>query len=134
MANGFDGSRAQWERLEFPLRALDADLQAFADHHKIALSSNSRNWPDRAMTWGDTVHRLIQVYLVDHEHASFTFLLCAWEDRGRERYLRKEFLKEAVPIEEIAGDLPELLERGRLLLESWTSDTLEFATKLGPVP
>ena len=132
MPNGFHDSRARWEALEKPLQALDGELQAFAERHGISLTSNSRGWPDRSMVWGDSVRRLIQIYLADEKHATYSFWLCASEDRGSERYLRREFLREAVPIGEIAADLPALLEQGRSLLESWTSEKLEFATKLSP--
>jgi hypothetical protein len=134
MPNGFHSSKAQWETLEMPLRELDEDIRAFAERHGIALTSNSRNWPDRSLAWGVSLQRLMQIYLVGEEPPTYSFWLCASEDRGGERFWRKEFLKEAVPIEEIAGDLLELLERGRLLLESWTGERLEFATKLERTP
>ena len=65
---------------------------------------------------------------------TYSFWLCASEDRGIKRYWRRKFLKEAVAIGEIAGDLPAQLEHGRELLEGWTSETLEFATTLSPSP
>jgi hypothetical protein len=134
MPNGFHGTKARWETLEMPLRALDGELRAFSERHGIALTSNSRNWPDRSMVWGNSIQRLIQIYLADEGRVTYSFWLCASEDRGSKRYWRREFLREAVPIGEIAGDLPELLERGRSLLEGWTSETLEFATALSPRP
>lgn len=134
MANGFYGSRAQWDALEKPLQSLDVELRAFSDRYGASLSSNGRNWPDRAIVWGSSVRRLIQIYLANEEGATYSLWLCASEDRGSERYLRRQFLKEAVPIAEIAAELPELLERGRSLLESWTSETLEFATALRAPP
>lgn len=133
MPNGLHGSKAQWEALEMSLQALDGDLRAFAERYEVSLSSNTRNWPDRSIVWGDSIRRLIQIYLVDEERVTYSFWLCASEDRGNKRYLRSAFLREAVPIGEIAVDLPELLERGRSSLESWTSETLEFATTLSPL-
>jgi hypothetical protein len=65
---------------------------------------------------------------------TYSFWICASEDRGGKRFWRREILKEAVPVGEIAGELPGLLERGRSLLETWTSETLEFATTLGASP
>ena len=134
MANGFRGPQAQWETLETPLRALDAELQAFAERHGAALTSNSRNWPDRSIIWGNSIRRLVQIYLADEVRLTYSFWLCASEDRGSNRYWRKQFLREAVPIAEIAADLPDLLEQGRSLLEGWASETLEFATALSPHP
>ena len=134
MPNGFHGSKTQWETLELPLRALDGVLGDFAGRYGMTLSSNSRNWPDRSLVWGDSIRRLIQIYLVDEERVTYSVWLCASEDRGSSRYWRRELLRDSVPIGEIAVDLPELLERGRLLLESWTSETLEFATAIEPPP
>lgn len=134
MPNGFHGSKAQWETLEMPLRALDGELRAFAERYGLVLSSNSRNWPDRSIVWGSSIRRLIQIYVADDERVTYSFWLCASEDRGDKRYWRRAFLKEAVPIAEITRDLPALLEQGRELLEGWTSETLEFATVLSPPP
>jgi hypothetical protein len=132
MANGFHGPQSQWETLEMPLRALDVELQAYAERNGVALTTNSRNWPDRSLVWGHSIRRLIQIYLADESRLTYSFWLCASEDRGNKRYWKKQFLREAVPIGEIAADLPNLLEQGRSLLEGWTSETLEFATTLSP--
>jgi hypothetical protein len=134
MANGFHRSEARWETLEMPLRGLDEELRTFAERIGAALTSNTRDWPDRSIIWGTSIRRLVQIYLVDESHLKYSFWLCASEDRGTKRYWRKQFLKEAVPIAEIAAGLPDLLEQGRSLLESWTSETLEFATTLSPNP
>jgi hypothetical protein len=134
MPNGFHGPRVHWEALEMPLRALDDELRAFAERYGLALSSNSRIWPDRSIVWGGAVRRLIQIYLADQERVTYSVWLCASEDRGSKRYLRREFLKESVPIGEIAENLPAMLEHGRVLLEGWTSESLEFDTTLGSPP
>jgi hypothetical protein len=76
----------------------------------------------------------MQIYLADEKRVTYSFWLCASEDRGGERYWRREFLREDVLIGEIAVDLAELLERGRSLLEGWTSETLEFGTTLDRAP
>ena len=133
MANGFHGSKAQWERLEMPLRALDSDLQTFSKRSGIPLSSGGKNGPDRSLAWGESIRRLIQIYVAEEEAPTYNFWVCAVEDRGGERYWRQEFLRKSVPIGDIAIDLPGLLERGRVLLESWTSETLQFATTLTPL-
>lgn len=130
MPNGFHGSGAQWQRLESPLQTLDGELESFGKRYGIPLSSNRRNWPDRSLTWGDPVRRLIQIYLADEAELTYHFWICASEDRGRKRYWRQQLLKERVPIADIAAELPELLERARTLLESWQSDSLELATTL----
>ena len=134
MPNGFQGSQSQWETLEMPLRSLDGELRAFAERYGLALSSNGRAWPDRSIVWGGSIRRLIQIYVADDERVTYNFWLCASEDRGDKRYWRRALLKQAVPMGEIAGELPALLEQSRQLLESWTSETLEFGTVLSPLP
>ena len=62
MANGFYGDKAEWERIEGPLRSLDATLQAFASRYNIKLTRNDRHWPDRSLEWGDPIRRLLQIY------------------------------------------------------------------------
>jgi len=56
--------------------------------------------------------------------------LCASEDRSSGRYWRREFLRKAVPIQEISGDLTALLEQARQTVEGWSAQDLEFATEL----
>jgi hypothetical protein len=130
MANGFHGSKAQWERIESPLRAFDAELDSFSTRFGIPLSRNGKNWPDRSFVWGEPIRRLIQIYLADEERLTYNFWICASEDRGSKRYWKREFLKEKVPAPEMLVELPELLERGRALLERWDGDLLEFGTTI----
>ena len=133
MPNGFHGSRAQWERLEAPLRALDGELETFSQRYGIALSRNQRNWPDRSLVWGAPVRRLIQIYLADVERVTYDVWLCASEDRGNKRYWKRRFLRERAQASDISAEITELLERGRALLESWDGEALEFATTLTPL-
>jgi len=130
MPNGFHGSDAEWQRIESPLQALDAELEAFSERYGIPLSRNGRNWPDRSLEWGSSIRRLIQIYLADEEQLTYNFWLCASEDRGNKRYWKKKFLMEGVSTSDISKELEKLLEEGRTLLESWGSDTLEFAVTL----
>jgi len=128
MPNGFHGSKADWERVETPLRALDDELDAFSRRHGIPLSRNARGWPDRSLAWGSPVRRLIQIFLADEKDLTYNLWICAAEDRGNERYWKQELLKSAAAATDIQADLTDLLERGRVLLESWDSESLEFGT------
>ena len=130
MPNGFHGTHETWVRLEAPLRSLDPVLERFAQDYGLSIGRNYHNWPERSLTWGAPISRLIQVYLEDEEALTWNVWLCAAEDRGPARYWRQEFLKRAVSIEEIEHALSELLEEARLRVESWSSDELEFATEL----
>jgi hypothetical protein len=130
MPNGFHGSEDEWERLEAPLKTLDGALAAYEESHGLFLSKNYHNWPERSLSWGAVTKRLIQIYLNDERHLTFNLWLCASEDRGSQRYWKKRFVKEAVPIREIEKNLNQLLDAARAEVESWTSDKLEIA---GPV-
>jgi hypothetical protein len=130
MPNGFYGTDEAWIRLEAPLVRLDPLLEGFALDHGFSVSRNYHNWPERSLEWGAPIRRLIQIYLHDDEALTWNMWLCASEDRGPNRYWKQEFLKRAASIEEVEGAWPNLLEEARLCLESWSSDQLEFATKL----
>ena len=130
MPNGFHGTDDAWARLEAPLLRLDPVLEAFARNHSLSVERNYHNWPSRAMTWGAPISRLIQVYLEDEQAMTWTVWLCASEDRGAARYWKRVFLQRAVAIEEIEHGLAERLDEARRRVEAWSSDQLEFVTKL----
>ena len=124
------GGRDAWRPREAPLRRLDPLLARFARTHGVSVGRNYQGAHERSLKWGAPIRRLIQVYLEDPDALTWNVWLCASEDRGGARYWKHEFLKRAVSIEEIERGLPQLLEEARLLVESWSSDQLEFATKL----
>lgn len=130
MPNGFYGSRGSWERIESPLRPLDPILEAFARQHGMSLGRNHHDWPERSLRWGQPISRLIQIYLEDEDRLTWNVWLCASEDRSSGRYWRREFLCQAVPIEEISRNLPGLLRQAREIVEQWSAQDLEFATEL----
>lgn len=134
MPNGFHGPPDSWDRLEAPLRSLDPTLDAFARAHGLPVGRNQRGWPARSIRWGHPVSRLIEVYLEDEVHLSWTLWVCAAEDRGDDRYWRHASLRKAVPIDDLAVDLPALLEEARQIVEGWSSDDLELATHLERSP
>jgi hypothetical protein len=129
--NGFHGSSDTWDRIESPLHSLDPALDAFAQEHGLSVSRNARGWPDRSIRWGHPVNRLIQVFLESEDRLTWTLWACASEDRDAERYWRHVSLRKAVPIDEIASDLPALLNEAKRTLEAWSSSDLEFATEIG---
>lgn len=131
MPNGFHGSPESWDRIEGPLRALDPTLEAFAHEHGMSLGRNHHGWPERSLRWGRPVGRLIQIYLDDEERLTWNVWLCASEDRPSGRRWRREFLRKAVPIEEISGDLGTLLDEARRLVEGWSPRDLELVAESG---
>ena len=130
MPNGSDNDEQARTRREAPLLRLDPALEGFARDHRVALGRNYHGGPERSLTWGAPIRRLIQIYPEDEAALTWNVWLCASEDRGRARYWKQEFLERAVPIDAMERALPQLLERARLRVESWSSDQLEYATGL----
>lgn len=134
MPNGFHGSSSEWERIEAPLQKLDRHLEEFSQRHGILVMRNERNWPDRSLRWGDRIKRFVSIYLEDALELRYSVCFAALEDRRNKRYWKREFPKRAVPIEDIEREMPALLERGRAVVEGWTSEQLEFARGLSILP
>jgi hypothetical protein len=130
MPNGFDGIDAEWHRMEAPLLAVDDTLLRFAAAHDMELTKNYHEWPERSLTWGTAIRRLIQLYAADTDQPTFNLWLCASQDRGLSRFWKREFLLEKKPLDTFAAELPELLEKAREKVNSWTKEDLEFATKI----
>ena len=65
MPNGFQDSELEWQRIEAPLLRVDPILDAFASAHGLGISKNYHNHPERSLTWGTDLRRLIQLYLAD---------------------------------------------------------------------
>ena len=130
MPNGFDGPDEEWERLESPLRALDPALDAFAREHALHVGRNYHNWPERSLTWNHGLSRVIQIYLADAEKLTWNLWLCASQDRKGSRYWKKTFLRQNVPLAEIASSLEALLAEAWNVTNAWRESDLAFATKL----
>ncbi len=127
MANGFYGSKSEWERVSIPLERLDPELERFAHAKGLTLRKNTKNWPDREFRWEDTLRRLIQIYLADQEQLTWTMWTCASEDRSSKRFWEKQTLTEAVSIEDLEAQLPELLESAWERVRRWAASDLTAA-------
>jgi len=131
MPNGFYGSKHDWDRMEAPFLRIDAALDSFSTLHHLTRRANYHNWPERSLIWSsDGIERFIQIYLEDEKILTANFWICASEDRGSERFWKRQFLRKAVPIDEIERDLTQLLSYAKETLDTWSGTDLEFATKL----
>ena len=74
--------------------------------------------------------RMMQPYLNDEKTGTYSFWICAYQDRGVDRFWKRAFLKRDVPSGEIEAGLSRLLEEGRVVLESWSAEDLELATHI----
>ena len=128
MANGFHGPDAEWKRMEAPLLQTDEAFRAAAEKHQLRLSANVKLWPERSLTWGIDIRRLIQLFLKDENVLTFNLWLSASEDRPGVRYWKQEMLVDQQPIEAFLNNLPSLLEEAYARVNSWQSDQLELAT------
>jgi hypothetical protein len=131
MPNGFSGTDEEWKRMEAPLLMVEDVLAEFARTHGMQITKNYHEWPERSLTWGNDIRRLIQLYVAESDRPTFNLWLCASQDRGSSRFWKRDFLVEKKPLETFAAQLPVLLEKARNTLNSWTEQQLEFATKLG---
>jgi len=116
--------------MEAPLVKADPVLQKFAAAHRLKLSKNYHNEPERSLTWDTGIRRLIQLYLQDPKTLTLNLWLCASQDLGGSRFWRREFLVKDQRLDDFFDQLPALLEEGYARVNSWTGDTLEFGTKL----
>jgi hypothetical protein len=82
------------------------------------------------LRWNTAVECLIQLYLQNPERLTFNLWLCATKDRGTSRFWRREFPVNDHKLEDFADQLPKLLDEAFARVSSWSSDSLEFGTKL----
>jgi hypothetical protein len=68
---------------------------------------------------------MMQLYLYDEKTGTYSFWICAYQDRGVDRFWKHAFLKRGVPSGEIVTGLSRLLEEGRVVLELWSAEDLE---------
>jgi hypothetical protein len=134
MANGhWWGTDDEWRFAEAPLIQVDPVLAEFAAEFGVVLTKNGKGWPDRSLTWGNGVNRLIHLFLMDAKAHTFNLWLCVYEDREGKRYWKQDLLVATRPISEFQDRLPELLREGRSIIERWAEGELDFATVLAKV-
>src|SRR5271156_1700038 len=97
MANGgWSGSREAWDQIERPLPSLDPIFQSFAERHGFVLSKNSKDWPERSLLKQMPLPSLIQVFRAAPEGDSWNAWAVCTEDRGSDRYWKREMLAEGM--------------------------------------
>jgi len=131
MPNGYHGTDEDWKRLEAPLCEIDPAIHAFAKRHLLKVTRNYHDWPERSLRWGRDVERIIQIYLHDEQRLTWNFWLCAIQDRGQERFWKKQFLRQAVEMSEISPMIDLLLDEAYVAVNGWRPEDFEFATRLG---
>jgi hypothetical protein len=133
---GWHGTNEEWNRIEAPLKMLDADLDLFSRNQGLIVTKNVKDWPERSLIWGAEVRCLIQIFLANESMLSLNFWICASQDRDKSRFWKNEMLRKEIDALEMARDLKELLETGKRQLDDWSDhpEQLEFATNLlGPI-
>jgi hypothetical protein len=131
MPNGFHGSAEHWEKIEAPLRQIDRQLEKFAKAHAMSIGKNYHNWPERSLSWSsEGLRRLIQIYLKDATKETYCLWLCASEDRGHERYWKKQFLLDNVTWTEVQEGLERHLDQAYKTVQAWSASDLEFGGKI----
>jgi hypothetical protein len=133
MPNGHHGPKEEWDRLEAPLKTLDAEIEAFAKSHGLELSSNYHNWPERSLTKDDGVRRTIQIFLNEDE-LTFSVGIYASQDRGLDRYMKKEFITKDASLQQLSSNLKSWLEQGYKTVIAWKVEDLPFAVTFPKMP
>ena len=138
MANGgWYGTAEEWQQLEAPLVALDDELTRLADEHGFVLTRNRRDGPNRMIEWNaQGIPCLMQIWLSDDKTLRLNFWICASQDRGGDRFWKREMLKQDEDPAVVRSELARLFEMGRCKLGDWCArpETFEFATKLSAPP
>lgn len=132
MANGFTGSKDEWNRLISELEILDEKLINFKKRYKVKITKNNHGWPNRKLSWYDGLRKAINIELYENQTTCYNFSICAWIDKKNKRYWKIMHLKKGVLLSEIFSELDELLIRGKNLLDSTTFNDLELANKIQP--
>ena len=125
MPNGFHGSQDEWKHMEAPLLEIDHILTVFGKRYGMKLSKNYHDWPERSLVWGGDVRHLIQIYLENEKTMTWNVWLCASQDRATGRFWKNQFLRRAVPFQEIHNVLEQLLEEARNIVTAWSERYLE---------
>jgi hypothetical protein len=125
VANGFYGTEDEWIRLENPLGKLDAEMQKFAKTHQLVLIKNEKGSPNRSFRWGENPQILIQVYLESDKSLTYTLWVCASDNRSRAEYWKHQRLLKASPIDVLAEELPDLLQRAYAMANEWIKDYIK---------
>ena len=109
MPNGYQGPKAEWDRMEKPLITIDSDLARFASSKSLEIEKNYHAWPSRSLKWRNDASRLIQIYLEDEKDPTFNVWICACEDRENGRYGKDRMIMRNVKISVIQKDIKKLL-------------------------
>ena len=126
------GSRTLWAQRDAPLRLVDPDLAVFAERHGLTLRHGNGSCPSRTLEWSADIDRVIQLYLDDSSKLTYTLVVGAKCDLGDKRRLKALPLRQAVEIEEIAAELPELLETALASANAWSEADLDFTLDRPP--
>lgn len=130
MPNGFEGTKEELIKYQAPLLKIDNVLRKFTEDNGLELTMNHHGWPERSLSWGKNIRKLIQIYYEDEKKGIFNFWICSPQDRGLKRYWKNAFLKKGVPFSEITRNIHDLLQEGFNELESWKEEDLRFAGEI----
>jgi hypothetical protein len=131
--NGLNISRDsdEWRRLESPMLESDSLLTSFAERHKMLLTRNHHNWPERTLSWSSAgLRRSIQI-LLDNP-CEQTYSVCVYASAGAgQTWLSNElFLKRGVPWSDVAPTLEALLKEAYDTSERWSQQDLNSERRI----
>ena len=131
MPNGFHGSKERWEKMEAPFLQVDRRLEEFEKIHAMSIEKNYHNWPQRTLSWANEgITRWIQISLKGDTEETYCLWLLAWQDRGHERYWKRQYLLDDAIWAEVEGALETHLDQAHKIVQAWSASDLEFAGKI----
>ena len=132
MANGFQGTTQEWDKMEAPLLPLDEALTRFAQEKQVELEKNYHSVPNRRLTWDhEGITRSIQITLEDENKQTLYVTFFAWQDKDQERYGKWVRQIDGLSSDKLVHDIAQLLEEGYETLALISTDDLEFWQRLG---
>lgn len=120
MANGFLGSKDEWDRLEAPLIQIDPILESAATKFDLVLRKNHKD-PERSLIRESNIRYLLQIFLCDEKDPKYNVWICASEDRSSGRYWKEEMVLQHAAIDLITEDL---IDQSLHALLSWDKSDL----------
>lgn len=122
MANGFMGSKEEWDRLEAPPLELDPWLVSLSADYGFAIEKNGKN-PQRSLIADSRIRYLLQIFTADEAVPTFNDWICASQRRDGRTWWREQFPLRAVTVDEIVQN-EGLVRASAERLLAWTQQDL----------
>ncbi len=122
MANGFMGSKEEWDRLESPLLSLDPLLESVAADYGFSIEKNGKS-PQRSLVANTDMRYLLQLFIAEDQVPTFNLWICASQRRNDRTWWREQTVLQGVTAQEIIHN-ETLIRASATKLLAWRSHDL----------